>query len=1075
MIEFPGIIPDEAQSFLQQKLEGYDLADDPDTLRILREASSPEIKQLAIDSIMQVFSDTDEPAVNEHETEENNAAQNIRMDRRTFFKGLAATGFATVAAYKGFDVARAQDEQPDDTHKSTPPEDDTHAVPGEGVQASTHESEELEDHGELSPLGNAVMYAMFGNFLHIVGNVLAGGEFTEMGAARSIGFAYAFSGMLNQWGNEADKEFAHHLKSEIESNATLILALPALTHTTEYFKLDMLDLMTQKLASKDEEPPDATTDTDETVHKRILKRAKDFVLGIYIGPDDTRTEEEIDLLNFLEVNEVQDLTLPKLESAFVEDKLNQEKLKDLESMLRKQITLMVSRGNALGFVVSPSLTTYMGAELGIQLGDDLYDYVARLESIRLMRKKFDVLQENTAQVQSVLLKGIRSQARYESEDRMNSMNGYYGMTQAYFGNLSGVPGIGDPPNFFAVKLAAEGDFLGRYLVDSNLQGAVETMLMGWSYSADMSMKLIENKRLATAMTEGVTKPLVKLVQAKHEPVDSFESISKTSSVEFFKGIDMVLLQNSKRGLKTAGQTVKGLFSRKGTSNFYNRLIHGIPKEAQEILDRRGVENLTFNNLSEVVDEITTSIPQSGNKPIQFYPVVLARTIIPAFGNTAIDVAKTLGKACTKENAFKQWFLLNTPHREHEPSLHDRLQQSEAPLVDDVMRRLVYLPIERSSDAEAFSYYSQLVFPHLTPEDLQSDGSKAGLMFAEVTPENGRHIRKVVTAFHDQLQAIDENTGAETRFDGKDLKKELLQALDTIFTDEDLERMTFDLNRRRIAQYARENNGYTITEPEMRSGYTHSAREVMLALLNQIPHVPAIVELAKKGMKQLQGMGASYEHQFLAVAAMVGVTSAHADNVAAFLFGVATYDALFNDYADSLDMDRDDERIKELKYQSFLMAHRVAVYEGKAFKPGNGPNFKLSKKIAEEEPVVFSAPRDDMNLYREFFGGREVVVQEDPEILRDPAKVKKYFADLEIHMTDEEAEDLILHRQNEEVLAHSYTPTMLENGMVNTHSEPAKMISTYGTEFHWGVVNPTPTILLGIRAGGIIKQMQKARD
>ncbi|EKD93951.1 MAG: hypothetical protein ACD_28C00016G0001 [uncultured bacterium] len=134
--------------------------------------------------------------------------------------------------------------------------------------------------------------------------------------------------------------------------------------------------------------------------------------------------------------------------------------------------------------------------------------------------------------------------------------------------------------------------------------------------------------------------------------------------------------------------------------------------------------------------------------------------------------------------------------------------------------------------------------------------------------------------------------------------------------------------------------------------THNAREVVWALLTQIPSVPAIARIVEEFAPKIAGVKEnetpSPEQLKSIVATVLGLTaamSAVADNVAAYMFARGVLIMFFEKtFGNGIWA-----KHKGLKRKISIIAKKVAEFAGSGTKFGNGPNFSQEKcEILEDD-------------------------------------------------------------------------------------------------------------------------------
>lgn len=130
---------------------------------------------------------------------------------------------------------------------------------------------------------------------------------------------------------------------------------------------------------------------------------------------------------------------------------------------------------------------------------------------------------------------------------------------------------------------------------------------------------------------------------------------------------------------------------------------------------------------------------------------------------------------------------------------------------------------------------------------------------------------------------------------------------------------------------------------------HQAKEVRDVLFTQLPAVPSLIHTVNKILPKAVGVGEDgpnaeqLQQMTWAILGSTAITSAFADNVAAYLFGENVLDKLYSDYYG-------DNYSDELKKSVYIAALLTAVVAGSLSKIGNGPNVTLSRIGPEGEDI-----------------------------------------------------------------------------------------------------------------------------
>ena len=266
-------------------------------------------------------------------------------------------------------------------------------------------------------------------------------------------------------------------------------------------------------------------------------------------------------------------------------------------------------------------------------------------------------------------------------------------------------------------------------------------------------------------------------------------------------------------------------------------------------------------------------------------------------------------------------------------------------------------------------------------------------------------------------------------------------------------------------------GFNVEESEIAEGLSHSAKEVLYALLTQLSHVGAMIESAKSVFGSVdEAMGDLEPKAKLMLklglsTLLTGGVSMFADNVAAFLFGIATNDKIVEDYIESVGgLPGGEKQAKSLKLEGFMLSLWTAIMAGSLFKSGNGPNFSLLNQNPQVEidmREVDGTHTDDV-LIRDF-----VINSADTEetIL---AKLKKLGLTKELSQKwYQENTGKITDKQ----LVLKPKVLLTPSGGLNTTQTPVDFIESFKMSKYWlwRVILP----ILSVRTGMLFKQASTA--
>lgn len=175
------------------------------------------------------------------------------------------------------------------------------------------------------------------------------------------------------------------------------------------------------------------------------------------------------------------------------------------------------------------------------------------------------------------------------------------------------------------------------------------------------------------------------------------------------------------------------------------------------------------------------------------------------------------------------------------------------------------------------------------------------------------------------------------------------------------------------------NGESGPFVKLLGGLSHSAQEVLWALLTQIPSVPAISRLVKLSLPKLAGVEKNekptpeqLKRIVTALLPMEGGMSAFADNVAAYLFAENVLQSFFVD-AFGEEVLEQDSHIFGLSVKGLIgiVTKMIAEQAGSMSQVGNGPNFSQ-----ERVSVARGDTDDEVTVKREPISMGETLVHKN---------------------------------------------------------------------------------------------------
>lgn len=1031
------------------------------------------------------------------------------------------------------------------------------------------ETEDSHNDEKLSYLGKGVMGVMLTHFATTVGQIAKSkGEktFNEFSAARSIGLAYTCDFILQKYGNEADKHFGHEIIHELTGgsppiNLILTGTLSVLTNITALMEnkiIEQLNLDEERIGT--DKPKRKLMERA----KSILGREREDILEGESGLrfklfEPLRTKDDDRSIIDFSSTDLRNVVQSRIENFNQSDEdersVHKDELKGelerLNEFYKDMLVSTTSRGMGMIGALSPIFTTYLGADLGNQLGNELLDIAAKKKMVEELLIKFD--QFTTTRELGAALQILEATSAVDTSIKMNKLGGLRGAIMFYAANASGLIGIGDPPNIFAITEALERDFLEEYVKKSQGEGLIATVASGisaagWSLKESFDINPLTNPRFVAEFGKGMLIGIGKVGKGLVTPLSTLKEIMKGTTVEdiddfrvvkysdiqhmdAFRSMKKVngsvisletLLDHLDRedfGNKAERDSIKaelvGLsYNREECTRFDLQRIKGLVGDTEfqvfldteEAIGSSSYDELISNartyrdnnphlefDLGRFVNEILQlSADESESDALirEFFakvkrtksrsfvmPGFVVTNSVKALGHSLQDgvtnVLTTVKESVTdpRELIDKAVFLETEEHHEEGLTVFDRLVEGQEISNEEFLMFLNDFNLASGNTDIIQSIMSFTVMTG-TNEDVPSGAemttiSKFMREFVTSLSEhrNEHRMLKVVSkvnkffeTYKEVLTAKYSNGSGKETVDYTKIKPELvntlLQMLDEGVANPELVSLLGlrydDLNvvdktalRDAIVKMA----GFNVEESEIAEGLSHSAKEVLYALLTQLSHVGAMIESAKSVFGSVdEAMGdlepkAKLMLKLNLSTVLSGGVSMFADNVAAFLFGIATNDKIIEDYIESVGgLPGGEKQIKDLKLEGFMLSLWTAIMAGSLFKSGNGPNFSLLNQHPQVEVGLHELPlnyHDDLfNQYRiTASDSRESVLEKLSSLGLSKDLAQKWYEENVAQMADRNC-----------VLKPKVLLT--PSGGLNTTQTPVDFIESFKMSKHW---------------------------
>ncbi|HRN86278.1 MAG TPA: hypothetical protein PK863_03050 [Candidatus Dojkabacteria bacterium] len=1059
-----------------------------------------------------------------------------------------------------------------------------------GRNDSGDEIVEEDSHSEekLSYLGKGVMGVMLVHFATTVGQIAKSkGEktFNEFSAARSIGLAYTCDFILQKYGNEADKHFGHEIIHELTGgtppiNLILTGALSVLTNITALMEnkiIEQLNLDEERIGT--DKPKRGFIERTKSLLGRereqelVDEGEKQFNFFESVSTeDDDRSTIDYSSADLRKVvtEKIQKFNVEDEEERVHQQEELREDLERLNRFYKDMLVSTTSRGMGMIGALSPIFTTYLGADLGNQLGNELLDIATKKKMIENMLENLNGL--NVSKDLETAMEIIEATSAVETSINMNKLGGLRGAIMFYAANASGLIGIGDPPNIFAITEALERDFLPEYIKKSQGEGIIATFASGltasgWSLKESFGINPLTNPRFVSEFGKGIGIGLGKVGEGLINPLTTIKEIMRGTTVVDIEDFRVVKFSDIEHH-----DAFRSLYKGDGSVISLDTLLKHLSKEVmpseEKASIRAEIEQLSYNlkestavditklkgvvteyefltflestdpssissyddliekaklyrdenpelefDLGQFIREVLELSPDESRSDAlvrEFFakvkitdsrsfvmPGYVVTNSLKALGHTlqdgVVNVFSTVKGAVKdpRELVDKAVFLETDEHHEAGLTIFDRLVEGQEISYEEFIQFLQGFNLASGNTDIIQSIMSFTVMTG-TNEDVPSGAEMTTISkyMSEFIVSLGEHrnekgmlkvlskVNKFFEDYKEVLIAKFSNGSGKEPIDYSTIKPELvdtlLKMLDEGVANPELTKvlgLSYDdlnvVDRQALRDAIVKMGGFNVEESEIAEGLSHSAKEVLYALLTQLSHVGAMIESAKSVFGSVdEAMGdlepkAKLMLKLNLSTVLSGGVSMFADNVAAFLFGIATNDKIVEDYIESVGgLPGGEKQAKELKLEGFMLSLWTAIMAGSLFKSGNGPNFSLLNQHPQIEIGMkeLSGDYENDNLIKEFTLDDSDTVESALE------KLKK------LGMTKEAAQNW--YQENAASIKDKQVvlkPKVLltPSGGLNTTQTPVDFIESFKMSKYWlwRIILP----ILALRTGMVYKK------
>lgn len=606
--------------------------------------------------------------------------------------------------------------------------------------------------------------------------------------------------------------------------------------------------------------------------------------------------------------------------------------------INNKIRTKASQIAAITTVLAPLGTTYMSSSLANSMKKEmlrmLYEQ-SYAQAVTAQLRKMNIEEDNEVLLDPDFEGRVHIAASKRAQDLFNGTRGFSKLMLTLAANTQGSWGIGDPPEIYFfknhgsnTKRMAQAHSIGA----ANAQIFTVLMNLWWLRKADVKVRGMVPEFIKSELT--TAKALLELLSNSRVRTVSFNDGRK-----FVKDMEEALLKDDPDAARQLKEIVQNIPDAK--LQFSLRKYLSAKVQALELVKAKLLKQTDMAMDDAIFADIDTFVDN--------YPFL-------------DDLRKGLAGQDPKSQTSMKAKIESTMNLAGE-KIHNLKAEKIASLLEAMSNMDAVEAIEPETETEANpedesntleaqarmrDIHSNLksILTNYQPQRHSSKGKQASQILLEVPGE--RKTREYNAALRTSAEQIYELLAGTDRTVIADAiqkltaieegEKDAIEGLEKAGTPgEDIDSIQHETHAKHGAALL-----------------SHSAKEVLWALLTQIPAVPSAARVAAKviplaaGVKEGEVPTASQLKTIITLTLILeAILSATADNVAAYLFGEkvlmdffkSTYGAdLFSKSPESLD-------------QIAVASLKIAENAGNLTKVGNGPNF------SQEEYTVL---KDDSN-------------------------------------------------------------------------------------------------------------------
>lgn len=592
----------------------------------------------------------------------------------------------------------------------------------------------------------------------------------------------------------------------------------------------------------------------------------------------------------------------------------------LDSIHNRLVDKTAKEIGGLSTVLAPLGTTYTSSGISNILKADV--------PALLFEKYFaEVIIEANKSGQAVDVQQIRAIAIEKANKAMNGSLGYNSLVLALSCNAQGALGLGDPPElYFLLEFWNSPDAIAASEALGLASSEIQCMILTGIWLASIGIK--DTKYIAK-MFEGQSKT----AEALFEAISSEKMRSLATGGGKALLPELVLLKKLNLADEARAEAVELLFEDAPKAKIQVRFQKYFREKAKglaptEFADRMEREDDYFSAISQELiqkveefgsvksfEEIAKGIFAGNFTALEaFVSKFKNMQTVPGLESLSKSIEESLAKLKSEE-AVGDGFVFDTS-LDGLSTLLEEFNKSEEP-------GRILLALQQSKSASA---------------------KKISAFLASANQDVLREVSRAVVTVR---ESILEEVGHEEHSD---------------HTNVEVKPTDFVSNMKEKVE------GYVD-----KLGLSHSAKEVLFALMTQIPSVPALARLATIGVPALKGIkegdpidSETLKEISLSTLVSSAAISAVADNVAAYMFGKSVLIQFFERKYGKEFVDSHPIILKS----SAIIAKMIAEQAGALTKYGNGPNFsqevfELAEGI-DGEPVTNKRKIEFLDTHKNAF-------------------------------------------------------------------------------------------------------------